>query len=277
MACRDVTLSVVVPAHNEAPNLERLLQEVHDALDPGGLPWELIVVDDGSTDDTRAVLDRLALADDRLRVVRLPHRCGQTAALSAGFRAAAGSLIATLDADLQCPPAELPVLLAEIDGADLVCGIRRARHDPLARRIVSGISNAVRRCFLAPRLLDLACPLRVFRATALTGLEASMPLFEGAHRWLPALFTLAGLRVTQRPVVHQARTAGVSKYSAIGRAGPIVQDMGHMLRLAWPRSCWLRIGAYPGRARGGRVALPARAWCMAAARAGRRAQRGGGA
>jgi len=241
MACRDVTLSVVVPAHNEAPNFERLLQEVHDALDPGGLPWELVVVDDGSTDDTRAVLDRLALADDRLRVVRLPHRCGQTAALSAGFRASAGSLIATLDADLQCPPAELPVLLAEIDGADLVCGVRRARHDPLARRIVSGISNAVRRCFLAPRLLDLACPLRVFRATALTGLEASMPLFEGAHRWLPALFTLAGLRVTQRPVVHQARTAGVSKYSAIGRAGPIVQDMGHMLRLAWPRSCWLRL------------------------------------
>src|SRR4029079_4092215 len=127
MACRDVTLSVVVPAHNEAPNFERLLQEVHDALDPGGLPWELIVVDDGSTNDTRAVLDRLALADDRLRVVRLPHRCGQTAALSAGFRASAGSLIATLDADLQCPTAELPVLLAEIDGSQLLFRVRWAR------------------------------------------------------------------------------------------------------------------------------------------------------
>src|SRR4029450_1951386 len=107
-----VSISVVVPAHDEAPNLERLLREVHAALDPGGLAWELIVVDDGSTDDTGAGLDRLALAEDRLRVVRLPERSGQTAALRAGFRAAAGSLIATLDADLQRPPAALPGLLA---------------------------------------------------------------------------------------------------------------------------------------------------------------------
>src|SRR5262245_26675006 len=240
MTRRDVTLSVVVPAHDEAPNLERLLREVQAALDPGGIAWELIVVDDGSTDDTGVVLDRLARADDRLRVVRLPERSGQTAALRAGFRAAAGSLIATLDADLQCPPGELPALLAALEGADLACGIRAERQDPLARRIVSAISNVLRRCFLAPRLRDLACPLRVFRADALARVEADMPLFEGAHRWLPALFSLAGLRVTQRPVVHQARAAGVSKYSAAGRAGPSARDIGHMLRLAWPRSRWLR-------------------------------------
>jgi 4-amino-4-deoxy-L-arabinose transferase-like glycosyltransferase len=235
-----MTLSVVVPAHDEAPNLERLLREVRAALDPGGIPWELLVVDDGSTDDTGAVLDRLSRADDRLRPVRLAQRSGQTAALHAGFRAATGSLIATLDADIQCPPAELPALLAALEGADLACGIRAERHDPLARRIVSGISNAVRRCFLAPRLRDLACPLRVFRAAGLARVEAGMPLFEGAHRWLPALFILEGLRVTQRPVAHQCRAAGVSKYSAAGRAGPIAREIGHMLRLAWPRSRWLR-------------------------------------
>src|SRR5215468_9404297 len=140
----DVAISVVVPAHNEAPNLERLLREVQAALDPGGLAWELIVVDDGSTDETDAVLGRLAAADARLRVLRLPQRSGQTAALRAGFRAARGALIATLDADLQCPPAELPSLLTALADADLACGIRAKRHDPLARRIASGMSNLVR-------------------------------------------------------------------------------------------------------------------------------------
>jgi 4-amino-4-deoxy-L-arabinose transferase-like glycosyltransferase len=240
---RDVTISVVVPAHDEAPNLERLLREVHAALDPGGLAWELIVVDDGSTDETGAVLGRLAVADPRLRVLRLPRRCGQTAALRAGFGAASGAVIATLDADLQCPPAELPALLAALDGADLACGVRAGRRDPLTRRIASGLSNLARRCFLAPRLRDLACPLRAFRADALARLEAEMPLFDGAHRWLPALFTLAGLRVVQRPVVHQERAAGVSKYSTAGRAGPIARELVHVLGLAWPRSRGLRCAA----------------------------------
>jgi 4-amino-4-deoxy-L-arabinose transferase-like glycosyltransferase len=236
----DVSISVVVPAHDEAPNLERLLREVHAALDPGGLAWELIVVDDGSTDATPALLGRLAAADTRLRVLRLPRRCGQTAALHAGFRAAAGAIIATLDADLQCPPAELPALLAALDGADLACGIRAGRRDPLGRRIASGISNLARRCLLAPRLRDLASPLRAFRADAFARVEDAMPLFDGAHRWLPALFTLAGLRVVQRPVVHQARAAGVSKYSNAGRAAPIAREIVHVLGLAWPRSRGLR-------------------------------------
>ncbi len=239
----NLTISIVVPAHDEAPNLERLLSEVRAALDPAGVAWELIVVDDGSTDDTPAVLGRLGAADARLRVLRLPQRRGQTAALRAGFRAAAGSVIATLDADLQCPPGELPALLAALDGADLACGVRAGRRDPLGRRIASGISNLVRRCLLAPRLRDLACPLRVFRADALARVEDELPLFDGAHRWLPALFTLAGLRVVQRPVIHQARTAGVSKYSTAGRAGPVARETLHVLGLAWPRSRGLRWAA----------------------------------
>jgi 4-amino-4-deoxy-L-arabinose transferase-like glycosyltransferase len=235
-----ITLSVVVPAHDEAPNIARLLAEVHAALDPTGLDWELIVVDDGSTDDTPSVL--ASLGDDiRLRTLRLPVRSGQTAALAAGFGVATGTLIATLDADLQCPPSEIPALLAILGDADLACGIRTGRHDPLRRRVASGLSNLARRCVLAPRIRDLACPLRVFRADALARVEALTPLFDGAHRWLPALFVLAGLRVVQRPVAHQARTAGLSKYTTAGRALPIARELLRVLGLALPRSRGLRV------------------------------------
>src|SRR5437899_1151920 len=128
-----VALSVVVPAHDEAPNLVRLVAEVRAALDSLGIAWELIVVDDGSDDDTPALLARLAGADHRLRPLRLARRSGQTAALVAGFRAARGRLIATLDADLQCAPAELPALLAALERADLASGVRTHRNDPPSR------------------------------------------------------------------------------------------------------------------------------------------------
>ncbi|HLK10678.1 MAG TPA: glycosyltransferase [Candidatus Binatia bacterium] len=235
-------LSVVVPAYDEAPNLERLLSEVRAALDPTGLAWELIVVDDGSGDETPAILARLAAAEPRLRPLRQPTRSGQTAALVTGFHAARGALIATLDADLQCPPGELPALLADLGDADLACGIRAHRHDPAARRLASALTNLARRAILAPRVRDLACPLRVFRADALRRVEAMTPLFDGAHRWLPALFALAGQRVVQRPVAHLPRRAGVSKYTTTGRAGPIARELIRVLGLAIPRSRGLRIG-----------------------------------
>ncbi len=238
---RHVALSVVVPAHDEALNLERLAHDVRVTLDDRRITWELVVVDDGSTDDTGDVLARLAAADPRIRHLRLPTRSGQTAALVAGFHAARGRLIATLDADLQCPPRELPTLLTALGEADLACGVRTGRRDPLRRRIVSGLTNLVRRCLLAPRLRDLACPLRVFRSEALAQLETTIPLFDGAHRWLPALFVLGGLRVVQRPVTHEPRRAGVSKYTATGRAGPIAREAGRVFGIALQRRPGLRV------------------------------------
>src|SRR5439155_1155124 len=135
-----IAVSVVVPAHDEAPNLVRLVAEVRASLDPLGIAWELIVVDDGSDDDTPALLAQLAEADHRLRPLRLARRSGQTAALVAGFRAARGRLIATLDADLQCAPAELPALLAALERADLACGVRTHRNDPPSRRLASALA-----------------------------------------------------------------------------------------------------------------------------------------
>src|SRR5205085_11656936 len=110
-------------------------------------------------------------------------------------------------------------------GADLACGIRAARHDPPSRRLASACSNAIRRALVAPRVRDLACPLRVFRRDALAQVEAMTPLFSGAHRWLPALFVVAGLRVVQRPVPHHPRVAGVSKYTTRGRLVPVVREL----------------------------------------------------
>jgi 4-amino-4-deoxy-L-arabinose transferase-like glycosyltransferase len=232
-------LSVVVPAYDEAPNLERLVSEVRDALDAAGVAWELIVVDDGSGDETPAVLAALVAKEPRLRPIHHATRRGQTAAIATGFGAARGELIATLDADLQCRPEELPRLLAALGDADAVCGVRVGRQDPGSRRLASMLANGARRMLLAPRLRDLACPARVMRASALARLADVTPLFDGAHRWLPALFELAGLRVAQVPLRHWPRHAGVSKYTTRGRLGPIARETVRVAQLTLRRS-WRR-------------------------------------
>jgi 4-amino-4-deoxy-L-arabinose transferase-like glycosyltransferase len=235
-----ITLSVVVPARDEAENLARLHEEVAAALDPLGIGWELIVVDDGSMDDTPARLAALAACDERVRSLRLEPSRGQTAALVAGFQLARGDYLATLDGDLQCPPSDLPPLLPLLERADLACGVRTGRQDPFSRRLASAFSNAARGFLVAPDVRDLACPLRVFRRSALAEVERMTPLFDGAHRWLPVLFRLAGLRIVQRPVVHRARTAGTSKYTTRGRVRPVLRELGQVLHVAVRR---------PGRVR----------------------------
>src|SRR6185369_8715215 len=141
-------LSLVVPAHDEVDNLERVVTEVRAALDPTGLRWELVIVDDGSTDGSTLLLERLAAIEPRLRIVDFARQRGQTAALRAGFDVATGRLIATMDADLQCPPSELPLLLEALGDADMACGIRTGRHDPPSRKLASTMANGVRRLFL---------------------------------------------------------------------------------------------------------------------------------
>jgi 4-amino-4-deoxy-L-arabinose transferase-like glycosyltransferase len=249
----EVVLSIVVPARDEAANLARLVADVHAAFETVGLPWELVIVDDGSADDTRAVLAAITRQDPRVRTVRLERPLGQTRALQAGFAVVRGDYIATLDADLQCAPADLPVLLAACHAADLACGIRNGRKDAFSRRLSSALSNAARRLLVAPAVRDLACPLRVFRRDALVAIARVTPLFDGAHRWLPALFVLAGLRVVQRPVQHHPRLAGESKYTTRGRVLPVLGELGHVIALRLRRSRRFRVVA--GLALVGLVAL----------------------
>jgi glycosyltransferase involved in cell wall biosynthesis len=201
-------LSVVIPAYNEAANVELCYRELVEVLEAEGRPFEVVFVDDGSTDGTAEALRRIARADGRVRVVRLRRNAGQTAALDAGFRAARGAVVVTMDADLQNDPRDIPKLLAALPGRDAVCGWRVDRHDPWAKRLASRVANRVRDRFTRDGVHDTGCTLKAFRREALQRLH----LYRGMHRFLPALLQMEGFRVTEVPVSHRPRRAGTSKY-----------------------------------------------------------------
>ncbi|HSC91122.1 MAG TPA: glycosyltransferase family 2 protein [Gaiellaceae bacterium] len=201
-------LSVVVPVRNEEPTLEPLLGELVAALEPLG-PWELVVVDDGSTDGTFATLTRLHADHDNVRVVRLRRNFGKAAALAAGFEHASGETIATLDGDLQDDPAEIPRLLAKLEeGFDLVTGWKVRRRDPLPRRVLSRIFNGATSAVSGIRLHDMNCGLKAFRSEVVRGVD----LYGELHRFLPVLAHYEGYRVGELPVNHRPRGHGRSRY-----------------------------------------------------------------
>jgi glycosyltransferase involved in cell wall biosynthesis len=204
---------VVIPAYNEAANVEPCLRELTPVLDALGRPFEVIFVDDGSADGTFQVLDRLAAEDRRVRVIRFRRNAGQTAALDAGFRAARGDVVVTMDADLQNDPRDIPTLLAGLGLHDAVCGWRVRRRDPWTKRVASRVANAVRRWFTGDGIHDTGCMLKAFRREAV----ARLHLYRGMHRFLPALLKLEGFRVAEVPVSHRPRRTGRSKYGMWGR------------------------------------------------------------
>ncbi len=214
-------LSVVIPAYNEEPNVEPCYRELVGVLSGLGHAFEVIVVDDGSTDGTFAALGALAAADPRLRVIRFRRNAGQTAALAAGFRAARGDVVVTLDADLQNDPRDIPRLLEALAGHDAVCGWRVARRDPWAKRVASRVANRVRQRFTGDGVHDTGCMLKAFRRDAL----APLPLYRGMHRFLPALLRLEGFRVGEVPVRHRPRRAGRSKYGNWSRLWAGLADL----------------------------------------------------
>jgi glycosyltransferase involved in cell wall biosynthesis len=202
-------ISVVVPVYNEEPSLRDLVDELAQALDALGEAWEVIVVDDGSTDGTFATLAQLNSERPGVRVVRLRRNAGKAAALDAGFTEAEGNVVVTIDGDGQDDPAEIAALLTKLDeGYDLVAGWKSTRRDPFARRFVSRIFNGVTGRVSGLRLHDMNCGLKAMRAEVLEDIR----LYGELHRFLPVLAHYRGFRVTETPVNHRQRRHGRSRY-----------------------------------------------------------------
>jgi glycosyltransferase involved in cell wall biosynthesis len=216
-----LALSVVIPAYNEEANVEACYRELRSVLDALGRSFEIVFVDDGSTDGTFRALAALADADPRLRVLRLRRNAGQTAALDAGFRAARGDVIVTMDADLQNDPADIPRLLAALAESDAACGWRVNRRDPWTKRVASRVANGIRQYVTEDGVHDTGCTLKAFRRDAV----ARLRLYRGMHRFLPALLRFEGFRVTEVPVGHRPRRSGQSKYGNWGRLWAGLADL----------------------------------------------------
>ena len=206
-------LSAVVPVYNEIESLPPLWEELARALTASGRTWELVLVDDGSQDGSDRWIRDLARRDRRVRALRFERNAGQSAALAAGLGVARGEVIVTMDADLQNDPADLPRVLAALEGADLVSGVRAQRRDTWVRLVSSRIANSVRRRVLGDPVTDIGCSFKAYRREVLEGL----PMFVGVHRFLPALCVFRGARLVEVALTHRPRAHGVSKYGVGNR------------------------------------------------------------
>jgi glycosyltransferase involved in cell wall biosynthesis len=225
-------VSVVVPFYNEEQSLPALVREIRAAMDPLPLTYEVVLVDDGSTDGGRELLRQLQAHDARLRVARMPQNRGQSAALAAGFRLARGERVVTLDADLQNDPADIPLLLDSLDGVAVVSGVRRNRRDDWLRKVSSRLANGVRRRALRDGTTDVGCSLKAYRAEYLR----KIPMFNGFHRFLPALIQMAGGSLREVDVAHRPRVHGTSKYGVHNRLWRGVADLAGV---RWMRRRWV--------------------------------------
>lgn len=202
-------ISVVIPVHNEEQSIEPLYHELAAVFAGEGLTWEVVFVDDGSTDGTFEALTRLHAANGNVRAVHFRRNFGKAAALDAGFREASGEAVVTIDGDLQDDPSEIPRLLARLDeGYDLVSGWKTNRRDPLTRRAPSKLFNAVAGKVSGVRLHDMNCGLKAYRAEVLDGMQ----LYGELHRYIPILAHYRGYRITEIPVNHRPREHGRSNY-----------------------------------------------------------------
>jgi glycosyltransferase involved in cell wall biosynthesis len=224
-------LSIVAPVYNEVDNLVPLVEEIEAALAQSGLglEYEILLVDDASVDGSAALIERLARANPRVRGLHFRANRGQTAAFDAGFKAARGRIVATIDADLQNDPRDLPGLVRGLEGYDAVVGYRTRRADTVVRRISSRIANGVRNWLSGDDIIDTGCSLKVFRREAL----APITLYRGLHRFLPTLVRMEGFRVAQVPVGHRPRTRGVSKYGVLNRVFTAFADL---LAVRWMKN-----------------------------------------
>ena len=215
-------LSIVIPVHNESPNLKDLYDELTQTLIQYGRSYELIIVDDGSTDDSFEKLASLQSRDPHLRIIRFRRNFGQTAAFAAGFAHARGRLVVTSDGDLQNDPRDIPLLVDTLeDDYDLVAGWRMKRQDKLVtRKIPSRIANWLIGKITGISIRDNGCSLKAYRASVMR----HVPLYSEMHRFIPAMSSIAGARIIEVPVRHHARQFGQSKYG-LSRIYKVLLDL----------------------------------------------------
>lgn len=232
---RSVEVSVVVPVFNEEENIGPLVDELQTVLDKVGRTYEILLIDDCSSDESFPVMKKLRQTRPFLRILRHRVNAGQSAGQATGFAYAGGEIIITMDADQQNDPADIPALLDSLRGeVAAVCGVRRKRMDSLVKRYSSKIANAYRNFITGDSITDAGCTYRAIRRDALR----EIPVFNGMHRFLPTLLRLQGYRVVEIPVNHRPRTRGYTKYGIGNRLWRGILDCFAMR--------WLKKRAVPG-------------------------------
>lgn len=225
-----IKYSVVVPLKNEEENIVDLINELEPIMEKLNSSWELICIDDGSTDQTLPILTEIAGKKKYINILVFDRNYGQSCAFDAGFKSARGEWIITLDGDRQNDPADIPKLLTVTDSHDLICGRRVNRRDPWHKKITSRLANFVRSRFCRDEIHDTGCSLKIYRRSCLGHIK----LFKGMHRFLPALFKIEGFRVTEVPVNHRERLKGQTKYNFLNRSFNTIADM-FAVRWMWKR------------------------------------------
>lgn len=234
---RQPWISVVVPIKDERDNLlaltDQLLKVLQSREESNASPFEIIYVDDGSTDGSSQILDRLVAEHPAVTVLHFDRNHGQSAGFDAGFKRSNGVLVVTMDGDLQNDPEDIGTLLPYAREYDLVCGWRTERHDTLMRKISSRVANAVRNVVTGDRVHDTGCSLKIFRRCVIERLQ----LFNGMHRFFPALALMHGFTVIEVPVRHHPRMHGISKYGVGNR---LFRGLYDLMAVRWMQTRVLR-------------------------------------
>ena len=228
-----IEISAVVPVYNEEENLPLLIPKLVEVLSQINKWFEIILVDDGSTDESLKISKKMSARYSSLRILRLQENRGLSTALLAGMREARGEIIVTLDSDLQNDPEDIPRLLSYLDEYDMATGWRQKREDPWLRRISSKIANAVRNRLSGEAIKDSACTLRVFKKDCIR----DIPVFNGMHRFLSTLVKMEGYRIIEVPVFHHPRKFGMAKYNIRNR---MVRSFIDLLAVRWMKSRRIR-------------------------------------
>jgi len=229
---KDIKVSVVIPLYNEERSVGPLYSALKASMDGLGEPYEIIFINDGSTDATPSELDRIGRDDGRVSIIVLEARSGQTEALRRGFREAKGDVIVSMDGDLQNDAADIPKLITELKkGYDFVCGWRHKRIDPVSKKVASGFGNFVQRNIFKSHLHDISCTLRAYTKEAIGELPLKR---KGAHRFIPYLLMMKGKRASEVRVDHHSRPFGKTKYGFF-RSFRVARDF---LTLIFNRNSW---------------------------------------